>query len=90
MPKRIILHERATFYLQLRGVPVESFHRVLHKLTEACKFPKKHDDITDPLVIGLQNEDLAKRLQRIHDLKPEKDTKKIKKKSNMEEIQEKM
>lgn len=74
MPKRIILHERAKFYLQLRGVPVESFHRVLHKLIEACKFPMKHDDITDRLVIGLQNETLVKRLQRIPDLKPEDDT----------------
>ena len=74
VPKRNIIHERATCHQrsQNNGKTVETFVRSLYDIVEHCEFPDKKEQICDRLVIGILHRELSQKLQLTPELTLEK------------------
>lgn len=65
VPKKNIFHERARFYArnQQKGESVESFLRAINDLSLTCNFTEPDEQIRDRLVLGLQDQEVSRKLQ---------------------------
>ncbi|KAK7491634.1 hypothetical protein BaRGS_00017087 [Batillaria attramentaria] len=65
VPKKNIFHERTQFYprSQHNGEPVETFLRAISDLSLTCNFDNPEEAIRDRLVLGLQDQEVARKLQ---------------------------
>ena len=65
IPKKNVFHERARFYArsQQPGESVESFIRAISDLSLTCSFGNANEQIRDRLVLGLQDQEVARKLQ---------------------------
>lgn len=65
IPKKNIFHERKRFYArnQLSGEQVESFLRAISDLSLSCNFDNPEEAIRDRLVLGILDQEVARKLQ---------------------------
>ena len=65
IPKRNVIHERATFHRrdQKPGETVEQYIRCLYELAEHADFSEKEETSRDRIVLGLLDKELSEKLQ---------------------------
>ena len=63
VPKKNVIHERATFRLgwQRDGETVEQYVRALYHLSQYAKFPNREESIRDELVLGLSDKKISEK-----------------------------
>ena len=70
VPPVNVIHERATFHKrsQREGESVEEYFRSLFELSEHAQFAEKEETIRDRLDLGVQDQELSRKLQLESDL----------------------